>query len=213
MKINQKGRSMVEMLGVLAIIGVLSAGALAGYSKAMFRHKVNQTIDTFSLVLQRFAELEEKNMGEQFLIGDDGDEDSAIDLVKYGFLENCKVAKGGLSYGEKEGCQLPIGILTFDMSNYSKYDIYGWFALTFSDAKSCAAFSSAGWYDLMPKEWINYNGYENASGISICDYKNGGSSNCYGVLQEDTVSSIAEKCQLCDGTQSCYFKMYIKGDI
>ena len=29
------GRSMVEMLGVLAIIGVLSVGAIAGYSKAM----------------------------------------------------------------------------------------------------------------------------------------------------------------------------------
>ena len=31
------GRSMVEMLGVLAIIGVLSVGAVAGYSKAMIK--------------------------------------------------------------------------------------------------------------------------------------------------------------------------------
>ena len=29
------GRSMIEMLGVLAIIGVLSVGGIAGYSKAM----------------------------------------------------------------------------------------------------------------------------------------------------------------------------------
>lgn len=41
MKISQSGRSMVEMLGVLAIIGVLSAGGLAGYSKAMKQHKLN----------------------------------------------------------------------------------------------------------------------------------------------------------------------------
>ena len=34
-KNNQIGRSMVEMLGVLAIIGVLSVGGIAGYSKAM----------------------------------------------------------------------------------------------------------------------------------------------------------------------------------
>lgn len=33
---------MVEMLGVLAIIGVLSVGAIAGYSKAMFKHKLNR---------------------------------------------------------------------------------------------------------------------------------------------------------------------------
>ena len=29
------GRSMIEMLGVLAIIAVLSVGGIAGYSKAM----------------------------------------------------------------------------------------------------------------------------------------------------------------------------------
>ena len=32
---NFFGRSMIEMLGVLAIIGVLSVGGIAGYSKAM----------------------------------------------------------------------------------------------------------------------------------------------------------------------------------
>lgn len=47
--INQKnlesGRSMIEMLGVLAIIGVLSVGGIAGYSKAMLKYKTNKTID------------------------------------------------------------------------------------------------------------------------------------------------------------------------
>ena len=36
-KIVNAGRSMVEMLGILAIIGVLSVGAIAGYSKAMIK--------------------------------------------------------------------------------------------------------------------------------------------------------------------------------
>ena len=40
---NQKGRSMIEMLGVLAIIGVLSTGGIAGYNKAMTKHKTNKT--------------------------------------------------------------------------------------------------------------------------------------------------------------------------
>lgn len=38
----QSGRSMVEMLGVLVIIGVLSVGAIAGYSKAMMKYKLNR---------------------------------------------------------------------------------------------------------------------------------------------------------------------------
>ena len=51
MKNNQNGRSMVEMLGVLAIIGVLSAGGLAGYSKAMFKHKLNSTMDQITMLV------------------------------------------------------------------------------------------------------------------------------------------------------------------
>lgn len=35
MENNQTGRSMIEMLGVLAIIGVLSVSGIAGYGKAM----------------------------------------------------------------------------------------------------------------------------------------------------------------------------------
>ena len=45
------GRSMVEMLGVLAIIGVLSVGAIAGYSKAMFKYKLNKQTEQLNQVI------------------------------------------------------------------------------------------------------------------------------------------------------------------
>ena len=45
------GRSMVEMLGVLAIIGVLSVGAIAGYSKAMMKYKLNKQTEQISSIL------------------------------------------------------------------------------------------------------------------------------------------------------------------
>jgi len=48
MKNTQKGRSMVEMLGVLAIIGVLSVGGIAGYTVAMNRYRANQILDMAS---------------------------------------------------------------------------------------------------------------------------------------------------------------------
>ena len=41
---NPIGRSMIEMLGVLAIIGVLSVGGIAGYSSAMEKWKLNETL-------------------------------------------------------------------------------------------------------------------------------------------------------------------------
>ena len=42
------GRSMIEMLGVLAIIGVLSVGGISGYSKAMEKFKLNKTVSEYS---------------------------------------------------------------------------------------------------------------------------------------------------------------------
>lgn len=51
MKTNESGRSMIEMLGVLAIIGVLSVGGLAGYSKAMGKFKVNKTTDQVTQIV------------------------------------------------------------------------------------------------------------------------------------------------------------------
>lgn len=48
MKQEQNGRSMIEMLGVLAIIGVLSVGGIAGYSKAMMKFKINKTVEQIS---------------------------------------------------------------------------------------------------------------------------------------------------------------------
>ena len=43
---NESGRSMVEMLGVLAIIGVLSIGGIAGYTMAMNKYQANEIVNT-----------------------------------------------------------------------------------------------------------------------------------------------------------------------
>ena len=52
---RENGRSMVEMLGVLAIIGVLSVGAIAGYSKAIFKYKLNKQAEQMNTVINAVA--------------------------------------------------------------------------------------------------------------------------------------------------------------
>ena len=54
---EQSGRSMVEMLGVLAIIGVLSVGGIAGYSKAMAKFKLSKAMDQVSNVVTNIRTL------------------------------------------------------------------------------------------------------------------------------------------------------------
>ena len=64
------GRSMVEMLGVLAIIGVLSVGAMSGYSKAMFKYKLNKQAEQINTVINavaRFAHSFSKDYRNQYL--------------------------------------------------------------------------------------------------------------------------------------------------
>ena len=50
-QIAQSGRSMIEMLGVLAIIGVLSIGGIAGYRRAINKYRANEIMRTASMMV------------------------------------------------------------------------------------------------------------------------------------------------------------------
>ena len=48
---------MIEMLGVLAIVGILSASGIAGYSMAMEKYKANALIEKIQLIAQQTRKL------------------------------------------------------------------------------------------------------------------------------------------------------------
>ncbi|MBR3912929.1 MAG: hypothetical protein IKJ28_01660, partial [Alphaproteobacteria bacterium] len=48
-KINEIGRSMVEMLGVLAVTSVLSVGGIMGYRFAMDKYRANETLNELQI--------------------------------------------------------------------------------------------------------------------------------------------------------------------
>ena len=52
---------MIEMLGVLAIVGVLSVGGIAGYSKAMKKYQANKVVGEIIQVLAKIKELSEND--------------------------------------------------------------------------------------------------------------------------------------------------------
>ena len=58
---------MIEMLGVLAIIAVLSVGGIAGYSKAMEMYKINKTLEHYNYLVLGMLDYvrETKNLAEQ----------------------------------------------------------------------------------------------------------------------------------------------------
>lgn len=64
-KKNESGRSMVEMLGVLAIIGVLSVGGIAGYRMAMKKNVENDYLN-FIQYLKLMRDVEFQNEENAF---------------------------------------------------------------------------------------------------------------------------------------------------
>ncbi|MBO5038875.1 MAG: hypothetical protein J6C85_05415, partial [Alphaproteobacteria bacterium] len=67
-------RSMIEMLGVLAIVGILSIGGISAFQKAMTKHKINQTTEEFSQYITEilrysadFRKMHKNNTSTQFV--------------------------------------------------------------------------------------------------------------------------------------------------
>ena len=76
-KVCELGRSMVEMLGVLAIIGVLSVGGIAGYSKAMMKYKLNKQAEQLHTVINAIS----RYYNKLHII--DNDESGQTSLIPY----------------------------------------------------------------------------------------------------------------------------------
>ncbi|MBR4927416.1 MAG: hypothetical protein IKY98_03715 [Alphaproteobacteria bacterium] len=66
----ESGRSMVEMLGVLAVIGVLSIGGIAGYSYGMDKYRANETMNDINLraidVITQISHGKEPNLSAEW---------------------------------------------------------------------------------------------------------------------------------------------------
>ncbi len=86
----QEGRSMVEMLGVLAIIGVISLGGIAGYRWGMDKHVANQILYEMNLNSTQLAMLLQRGNadGVTLSLGSPYDE-GKFRTVEYEFDYGC----------------------------------------------------------------------------------------------------------------------------
>ncbi|MBR5130200.1 MAG: hypothetical protein IKV03_03145 [Alphaproteobacteria bacterium] len=91
----ETGRSMTEMLGTLAIIGVLSVTAITGYSYGMDKYRANKTVNDIMLMgidmitqISRFDRIPNlSEWGEKTSVGYDFKvEPSPSDTTKYGIV-------------------------------------------------------------------------------------------------------------------------------
>ena len=94
----ESGRSMVEMLGVLAIIGVLSVGGIAGYSLGMRKHRANGVVD----VASKYAVVGYNQCQQKLMNGEiTGETINYTDWNGGNGYKNTKLIKG--CFGEYDG--------------------------------------------------------------------------------------------------------------
>ncbi len=216
-KNNQNGRSMVEMLGVLAIIGVLSIGAIAGYSKAMFKYKMNKTLDIISHAVARVAELETMNWGDGFELW------TKQHMVKYGILPDCDMNYVASDGNTETYCPLPLGEFMVDFGfGYEDY-MYGDFYITFLQEPfdSCVAFLNSGIYKNVPEDWWTaYDGNSGGfidiyGGNDVEEYVYGKSEYALseGAKSELTGQDILEACEQCKNGNYCQIYWVVRHEL
>ena len=192
MKLNQFGRSMVEMLGVLAIIGVLSVGAIAGYSNAMLKFKTNKQasqIDLlFSVVYRHIEDIKKNGYGFSWI---------PVFIQKGEFPEDMYTSKTSTQIRDVFKSQYTLTyhdtgyIALFSYLNKGEYsqiaceNIYNIAKQWHTELRSVAINNSSGSYA------SSYSGAKYCTGQNKC-------------LKNLTMSEISGICNVCEEDKLCY---------
>ena len=97
---SQDGRSMIEMLGVLAIIGVLSIGGIEGYRWAMDRYAANQILNELNINSAQLAMILQQHPGKKVTLSLGGtydEEEPHLATIGYPFDYGCDNISGPIS--------------------------------------------------------------------------------------------------------------------
>ena len=192
------GRSMIEMLGVLAIIGVLSVGGIAGYSKAMIKFKTNTLLQQISTIISNTQILYAQQKNPKGL-----DTETAIQM---GIIPAELISSDGKTLVDSFGDEL-------DLTDWGNYSLIG-FILSMSTKEKCLAVSNADWNTFNPwivgliseggsGEWLSYctDRYQDRDTDFACD-------GTLGKVVEKlpfSPSDAAKICSTCSAEDPCAF--------
>ena len=196
----EKGRSMVEMLGVLAIIGVLSVGAISGYSKAMMKYKLNRQTEQIGSILD-YATIHYEALNG--LRHEDISSTTQL-FINLGLVPTEMISADNRSrlfdifnnvirlYHNKESSGGQYFGLEISIGSYS----YNICLNLFQMAKLRSAFL---WQTLFSKTTIDSTSSQFANRVYGDDYC---VNNC---LKDLTLEKMRDLCNVCDDTKTCYF--------
>ena len=136
---HQSGRSMIEILGGLAIIGVLSVGGIAGYSKAMMKIKINKTIEQITHISQN-VRIFFHNQPSYYHVG--------WSKMNKNVFEKAHLLPNGMKFDEDGFIKHSFdGYFEVAWAEKEKYSDYKAFSITIRDIpeEACIAIASYDW--------------------------------------------------------------------
>ena len=206
--ITQCGRSMIEMLGVLTIIGVLSVGGIQGFSKAMEMYHWNKALREWDILVNTMVKYKsELHINNNPPEGED--KLSLIPILKAtGDLPDDMPTEENDSYlMDALGNRLRI------YSHNTGYIGIGYFA-TKNNYTACRMFLTIGsrYYNIVDKIQI-YTIDDNPAkknnhfyGVKECTV--GRQSQCLENLNVAKISNICRNNTVCTDAKTCRFLMY-----
>ena len=194
------GRSMVEMLGVLAIIGVLSVGAIAGYSKAMMKYKLNkqtEQLNTLLTVMTRYKN-EWKGIHEYIFL--------TPYFIKLGEIPENMIKENSDYLYDVFGNQIALRNNSDLAWNKIKINYYISNKESFELCQNVMQTAKEFKYELYSAGVYAYAG-ENSSGGSEYLYGDSYCENSKKCLKDLSLNDIYRLCQVCEeDNQTCLFQ-------
>lgn len=145
-KINELGRSMVEMLGVLAIIGVLSGGGLAGYGKAMYKYRLHKSISYVTDAIIEYQLFSKRMIGTY----PTDTNKMAESARKFGLLSVCEPQVSSIAGNGYQTCKFPLGevyprFFITEKANGTNYTYMLYVTLLKNKKQACIDFLNPDW--------------------------------------------------------------------
>ena len=209
---NYFGRSMIEILGVLAIIGVLSVGGIAGYSKAMEKWKVTKAIDEYSMLIAGLIEYK-----DNFIKNTPAETNVYIpDFVQSAHLVPETWKKGGLTHMyDTLGNRVNIYFSNTEnkVGNRFVFDI--WFAQSASSNHSLAYNLCQAFYQDVGVAMsstvlamIVQGGKHYVYGETVCHDETDDKDNSRHCLRDLTLPEISDICKTCQSTNCAVYLVF-----
>ena len=197
---TQSGRSMVEMLGVLAIIGVLSVGAISGYSKAMMKYKLNKQTEQIGSILDYMS----------IHLDDFKRSKTTISANMIPILTKLDVIPKEMIRGSRDDAIFDVFGNTIDFLNYTIGDGNYYFEFRLyidkGQKESCMnlfTIAKAKREQLWRTKFQTTKGEETSVANSAW-----GDAYCYGgvkCLKDLTLTEMEDYCNICEDKETCMF--------